>query len=209
MHGTIAFKIRGESPGGFIARISILGRKPANMISFLKALNCIRADNMNSTQDSFHTSESLVKDIKRMIQRNNEAACVGLVQLGAAVNVNTVVKPRLGLGPTTRRQGSPTGSRSLARTYLDIHHAIGTSPTTEVTKSVPTSLCTLVLSSMASASRDDFQEAVETMAEGSVARNDVDYRWAPALSHGRWSTGGTMSAGDKSQWLASSAPFQF
>ena len=64
---------------------------------------------------------------------------------------------------------------------------------------------------MASASRDDFQEAVETMAEGSVARNDVEnaYRWAPALSHGRWSTGGTMSAGDKSQWLASSAPFQF
>ena len=98
MHGTIASKIRGESPGGFIARISILGRKPANMISFLKALNCIRADNMNSTQDSFHTSESLVKDIKRMIQRDNEAACVGLVQLGAAVNVNTVVKPRVDLG---------------------------------------------------------------------------------------------------------------
>ena len=32
-----------------------------------------------------------------MIQKDNEAACVGLVHLGAAIKVNTVVPPRLDL----------------------------------------------------------------------------------------------------------------
>ena len=37
MNGTIAFRVRGENPGGFIARMSIPGGELANMISFLNA----------------------------------------------------------------------------------------------------------------------------------------------------------------------------
>ena len=46
MNGTLAIRIRGDTPGGFIARISMPGGKLANMISFLKVVNCIRTDNM-------------------------------------------------------------------------------------------------------------------------------------------------------------------
>ena len=178
MHGTIAFKIRGESPGGFIARISIPSGTLANMTSFFKVLNCIRTDNMNITHDSFHTSESLLRDIKMMIQRANEAACVGLVQLGAAVKVNTVVKPRVDLDTYYHHEtAGQTDGLTLtlqdigsSRTYLDIHGAIRASPTTEVTKSVLTTLCALVLSSMANATWDDLQEAMGTMVGRSIAR---------------------------------------
>ena len=133
--------------------------------------------------------------------------------------VNTVVKPRVDLGAYYHHEtAGQTDGLTLTlkdlgstRTYLDIHHAIRPSLTTEVTNAALASLCTLVLSSMASASWDDFQEAFETMAEGSVARKDVENarHWAVARSHGKWSTGGAMSASEKIQRLAWSAPFKF
>ena len=154
-----------------------------------------------------------------MIQKDNEAACVGLAQLGAAVKVNTVAKLRLDLDQcpyheTARQTDGLTltvKDVGSARSYRGIHHPIRTSPATEVTKAVLTALCTLVLSSMASASWDDFQVAFETIAEGSVARKVVEktYHWVVARSHGKWSTGGTMTERDKNEWKAWSTPFKF
>ena len=83
--------------------------------------------------------------------------------------------------------------------------------TPEVTRTVLATLRALALPSMASASWDDFQEAFDTMVEGSVARKGVENacQWVVARSRGKWSTGGTMTAGEKSQWLAWSTPFGF
>ena len=69
-NGTVAFRVRGDSPGGAIARITTPGGKLANMVSFLKVVNCIRTDNMSISHDSFQDSESLVRDIKAMIQKD-------------------------------------------------------------------------------------------------------------------------------------------
>ena len=135
---------------------------------------------MSIAQDNFHKTEALARHIKMMIQKDNEAACVALKQLGAVSKVTTVVKPDLDLSmcPQHETAGQTDGLTltlqdiGSARTYLDIHGAIRASPTTEVTKSVITALCSLVLSSMAIASWDDSQEAL-TATGATVARKDV------------------------------------
>ena len=129
-----------------------------------------------------------------MIQRDNEAACVALRQLGAASKVTTVVKPDLDLDMCPQREtAGQTDGLTLtlrdigsARTYLDIHGAMRASPTTEVAKSVLVALCTLVLSSMASATWGDFQEAL-TATGGTVARKDVEqaFQWLAARSYSK------------------------
>ena len=153
-----------------------------------------------------------------MIQKGNEAACVGLVQLGANVKVTTVVKPDLGLSmcPQHETAGQTDGLTltlrdvGSARTYLDIYGAIRASPTTEVTKSVLAALCTLVLSGMASATWDDFQEAL-TATGGDVARKDIEqaFHWVAARSHGKWNTGGSMTEREKNEWKAWTSTFKF
>ena len=97
MHGTLAIRIRGDLPGGFIARINMPDGKLANMVFFLKVLNCIRADSMTINQDSLKITDRFIHDIKRMIQKASEAACVGFMQLGASLKVTTVVAPRIDL----------------------------------------------------------------------------------------------------------------
>ena len=64
---------------------------------------------------------------------------------------------------------------------------------------------------MASATWDDFQSAFDTMERCSVARKDVEnaYHWVAAHTHGKWNSGGAMSSGERSQWLAWNAPFKF
>ena len=106
------------------------------MIAFLKVVNCIRTNKISVSRESLNNSAKWVQEIKTMIQRDNEAACVGLVQLGAAVKTNTVVKPNVDLDAYYHHEtaGETDGlTLSLkdvgsARTYLDIHHAIRTSP---------------------------------------------------------------------------------
>ena len=74
-----------------------------------------------------------------------------------------------------------------------------------------TSICTPVLTILARATWDDFQEAFDTMEVGSVARKDVEnaYHWVAARTRCKWNSGGTMSAGDRATWLAWNAPFKF
>ena len=62
MNGTIAFKVRGESPRGFIARITMPDGKLANMISFFKIINCIRTNNMTISQDSLKCSARFLQE---------------------------------------------------------------------------------------------------------------------------------------------------
>ena len=63
---------------------------------------------MTISQDSLKLTDSFVHDTKRMIQRGNEAACVGFMQLGAGLKVATVVAPRIDL---TLLPGEESGGR--------------------------------------------------------------------------------------------------
>ena len=116
-----------------------------------------------------------------MIQRDNEAACVGLKQLGAAAKASAVVQPDLDL-PLYPNLVVARGKDGLtlnlqdvgsAKTHLDIHTTIKGNPTPEVTKAVLSSICTLIVSSMGTASWADCRSALDLMAPGSIAQKDM------------------------------------
>ena len=72
-------------------------------------------------------------------------------------------------------------------------------------------LCTLVLSSMATAAWTDFKSAFDAMAEGSIAKKDVTdaFHWVAARTHGQWNTGTEITQAERSQRLAWDRPFKF
>ena len=77
-----------------------------------------------------------------MIQQDNEAACVGLVQLGAAVKVDTAASPKMDLEnyPCLTVAGDTNGLAltladvGSAKTYLKNHTAIKGNSTPEVAR---------------------------------------------------------------------------
>ena len=154
-----------------------------------------------------------------MIQKDNEAACVGLMQLGAALKVSTVVPPRLEQSnyPSMEVAGDTDGLAfglkdvGSAKPYRDINTAIKASSTPEVTKSILTLICAMVMSSMATAARADFKSAMDHMAEGAIAKKDVTdaFHWVAARTHGQWNAGAKMAQAERSQWLAWDRPFKF
>ena len=154
-----------------------------------------------------------------MVQKDNEAACVGLVQLGAAVKVSTVAPPTLEMGnyPSMTVAGDTDGlTLSLedvgsTKSYLDIHTAIKANSTPEITKEILASVCSLIISSMGATAWTDFKIALDMMEPGSVASKDVvsANHWIVARAHGQWNTGGAMTPGERSQWIACDTPFKY
>ena len=143
-----------------------------------------------------------------MIQKDNEAACVGLVQLGAAVKVNTVVKPRVDLDTYYHHEtAGQTDGLTLtlkdvgsAWTYLDIHHAIKASSTLNLrSRSSPP---------FARWSSRRWQAPLGTTSSPPSTPWNLYHRVA-ARTHWNWNSGGAISSGDRCQWLAWHAPFKF
>ena len=64
---------------------------------------------------------------------------------------------------------------------------------------------------MGTAAWADLQGALGITDPGAVASKDVAnaYHWIVARTHGQWNTGGAMSAGERSQWLAWDMPFKY
>ena len=100
-----------------------------------------------------------------------------------------------------------------AKHYLDINTTIKANSTPEVAKEVLTSICTMILASMATAAWADFKTAIDSMTEGggTLAKKDVTdaYHWVAARTHGQWDTGAKMTSAERSQWLDWDKPFKF
>ena len=64
---------------------------------------------------------------------------------------------------------------------------------------------------MGTAAWADFKGALDIMEPGAVASKDVTnaFHWIAARTHGQWNTGGPMSAGKRSHWLAWGTPLKY